>query len=336
MTGVLRYQDIVDILNQCRATGDIAEYHEGPEHFCELPSILGRGYYRHIQLRPGLQLELFDVQIRHHYHRHIRQHPQPMPLTLSYYLSGGCQVENTGLQAAQAEIAGKGYLYCLPNTAEVERYSAGQRIIRVQIKLSPEMFLAYGYPIEKLPGDVRRVIEHPEQALLYHPSQISATQRHLLQQILTWPYHGMTRHFYLEAKVLELLALHFDQMAGLSAAPALAASDIDRIYQARDILTQNMASPPSLSLLAQQVQLNERKLKEGFHQVFSTTVFAYLQHHRMQQAKQLLMAGDTTVQEVAQWVGYASRSSFVAAFKKQFGVAPSHYRQSPTDLPAAK
>jgi AraC-like DNA-binding protein len=336
MASVLGYQDIVAILNQCRATGDMAGYHEGPEHFYELPRLLGRGYYRHIQLRPGLQLELFDVQIRHHYHHYIRQHPQPMPLTLSYYLLGGCQVENTGLPASQEEMAGKGYLYCLPNTAEVERYPAEQRIIRVQIKLSPELFWAYGYPKEKLPPDVRQVIEHPEQARLYYPSQISAAQRHLLQQILQWPYHGLTRHFYLEAKALDLLALHLNQMTGLSTTPALAASDIARVYQAREILTQNMSCPPSLASLAKQVQLNERKLKEGFRQVFNTTVFAYLQHYRMQQAQQLLIAGDTTVQEVAQWVGYASRSSFVAAFKKQFGVAPSHYRQSPPDLPATE
>jgi AraC-like DNA-binding protein len=159
--------------------------------------------------------------------------------------------------------------------------------------------------------------------MLYTVGGITPAQQHVLTQIFQCGYQGITRQIYLEAKVLELLALHFDQMLTPPNIQPLAASDLDRVHYARDILIRDMANPPSLAELARQVQLNERKLKEGFRQAFNTTVFGYLQQHRLQQARQLLQAGSATVQETASYVGYASRSSFVAAFKKQFGIPPS-------------
>lgn len=178
------------------------------------------------------------------------------------------------------------------------------------------------------PIDLRRTLENPEKAILYNSSQITLAQQQILQQILEWPYQGIARHLYLEGKVLELLALHFNQVITgspkVSTAP-LKARDVDRIYEARDILIQNAAAPPSLAELSRQVHLNELKLTKGFRQVFDTTVFGYLYDYRMQQACQLLQTGNLNIQEVARSVGYASRSSFVAAFKKKFKVAPSFY-----------
>ena len=179
--------------------------------------------------------------------------------------------------------------------------------------------------IHELPTEMRTAIEHPERASLYYPTAITPAQQHVLQQIVQWPYQGITRQLYLEGKVLELLALHFEQMLAPRTYKSLLTRDIDRIYRARDILIQNMAHPPSLSELARQVQLNERKLKEGFHQVFDTTVFGYLHNHRMEQARYLLQTGQLNIQETARWVGYASRSSFVVAFKKKFQAVPSQY-----------
>ena len=183
--------------------------------------------------------------------------------------------------------------------------------------------------IHELPTPLKNAIDHPEKALLYYASDITPTQQHILQQILQWPYQGLTRQLYLEGKVLELLALYLNQMLSSHKTHrnALIAKDIDRIYQARDILIKNMTSPPSLPQLAKQVHLNERKLKQGFHQVFDTTVFGYLHSHRMEQAQHLLQTGQLNIQETARWFGYASRSAFVVAFKKKFQMTPSQYQK---------
>lgn len=51
---------------------------------------------------------------------------------------------------------------------------------------------------------------------------------------------------------------------------------------------KNFDNPPTLSDLAQQVRLSNRKLEQGFHQVFNTTVFGYLRQYRLKIAGELL------------------------------------------------
>ncbi|GAB4341955.1 MAG: hypothetical protein OHK0047_33800 [Leptolyngbyaceae cyanobacterium] len=103
-------------------------------------------------------------------------------------------------------------------------------------------------------------------------------------------------------------------------------SDLERLYQAQAILRQDLENPPSLLELAKQVGLNDYKLKSGFRQIFGTTVFGYLHQQRMQRAYELLTSSDLKVTEVASQVGYTSLSAFSTAFKKSFGISPSHCR----------
>ncbi|MEM9137664.1 MAG: AraC family transcriptional regulator [Cyanobacteria bacterium P01_F01_bin.42] len=329
MVKVLTGSEVSEILEECRANGEVADYTEGAEQFFELPSLLGHGYWRKIQLSHGIHLSMTDYE-KHKVHiDRIQQHSSTMPLTLTYYLSGGCSVDNDGIKSPFDETAGKSYLYCLPNTAETERYESGQRLRRVRIQITPELMSTFGEQLHDLPADVRQTIERPGKSIFHHSSKITPQQRQILQQLYRCPFRGITRQIYLEAKVLELVALHIDQLAA-SGQPShqLPANDIDRIYQAREILIRDMAQPPSLSELARHVQLNERKLKQGFRQAFGTTVFGYLYNHRMQQARELLEMGQLSIQEIAWCVGYASRSSFVAAFKKKFQTPPSLFQKS--------
>jgi AraC family transcriptional activator of mtrCDE len=49
---------------------------------------------------------------------------------------------------------------------------------------------------------------------------------------------------------------------------------------------------------------------------------------RMRQAAEQLTASALTVDEIIRHAGYASRSSFVRAFRKAYGIDPSSYRQA--------
>ncbi|MEM9809354.1 MAG: AraC family transcriptional regulator [Cyanobacteria bacterium P01_D01_bin.56] len=329
MVNFLTGNEVNEILDECRANGKVADYSRGHENFFELPLPLGQGYWRHVQLRPGMRLSISDLEKRQTHIHNIQQHPQTMPLTLSYYVSGGCVVENDGLRSSIEEIAGKSYLYCLPNTAEIERYEPRQRIRKVSVQFPPELISTFSGYLQELPFNVRQAIEQPGKVLFHHASTITPQQQQVLKQLFNCPFQGVTRQIYLEAKVMELIALQLDQLiTAEQSAKKLVTSDVDRIHQAREILIHNMVHPPSLTELARRVQLNERKLKQGFHQVFGTTVFGCLYNHRMQQARELLKTGQFNIQEIAQYVGYASRSSFVAAFKKKFQVPPSHFQKS--------
>lgn len=93
-------------------------------------------------------------------------------------------------------------------------------------------------------------------------------------------------------------------------------------------MINNFSNPPSLIDLARQVGLNERKLKQGFQQIFGTTVFGYLQNYRMQQAKQLLRNSNVTIASVAAAVGYRNSEAFSVAFQRQFAIGPKAYQLS--------
>lgn len=218
--------------------------------------------------------------------------------------------------------AGQSWFYCEELAKEPK--------LAVDIHLEADLFKRLmGDCLDKLPCALRRMIES-DDCLSVSPFQaITPTMRLALEQILNCPYQGTMKQLHLESKSIELLVLFLDQATteAITAIPRirLKPDDIERIHQAKQILTQQIDNPPSLLALARQVGLNECTLKRGFRQMFGTTVFGYVGDRRMEQARYLLLQGEMKVEEVAQAVGYANRSRFASAFRKKFGVNPKSY-----------
>lgn len=179
------------------------------------------------------------------------------------------------------------------------------------------------------PLPLPELVRSPEQLYYSQFGTITAPMQMVLHQIRHCPYTGITKQFYLESKAWELvtLCLHdiLSQEQSSVSASSLKPADIERTYHARDILLQHFDRPPTLPELARQSQINDCALKQGFRQVFGTTVFGYLHNYRLDCARQLLDQCTKTVIGVAHAVGFASRSSFARAFRKKFGVNPGEY-----------
>lgn len=143
-----------------------------------------------------------------------------------------------------------------------------------------------------------------------------------VDKIFNTSYKGTTRMMFLRSQVTELLS-HF--FAGLADAATLERKDPDRdkLYQVKDILADNLVTPPSLTELSKLIGLNSYKLKKNFKELFGVPVFKHLQNERLNKAHDLLRNGNTTIQEAAWGVGYESLSSFSNAFTKKFGFRPS-------------
>ncbi|NEQ23667.1 MAG: helix-turn-helix transcriptional regulator, partial [Microcoleus sp. SIO2G3] len=226
------------------------------------------------------------------------------------------------------EISGYNYLYYLPDMTETEEWQSNEPIQLVMIYADLDYFRAFDLGCEFpallqqiLKGDVRR----------FHQSLGKTTRqmKQILQQLLHCHYQGLTRQLYLESKALELLSLQFAQWSDSVRSPQpikFRSDDIDRLHHAKEILIENFNHPPSLMDLARQVGLNERKLKQGFQQIFGTTVFGYLQTYRMQQAQQLLRDSNVTIASVAAAVGYRNSEAFSVAFQRQFAINPKAYQ----------
>jgi len=152
----------------------------------------------------------------------------------------------------------------------------------------------------------------------------------VIRQILNCPYQGLMKRIYLESKVMELITLRLEQFLQdsrtISPFGSLQTDDIDRIYEAKTLLIQQLDQPPSVEALARKVGLNRRKLNDGFREVLGTTPFSYLRNYRLEQARQLLATSELSVEEIALKVGYLSRGNFATAFRKKFGMNPKPYQ----------
>lgn len=290
----------------------------------QYPEELGQGYSRWIEWRDGLVLTIDNYRPRDQLVMSLPDRPHPIECT--FHLAGSCRDGTTTIHAGQYAFYGSGLA---PKT--VTDSLSNQSIAWFSIHITPDLFRQWlGSQIEDASQPIHELLRQPDQPFYTHIGDTTAIMQTVLLQLLHCPYEGLIKRLYLESKVWELFTLLLHQVVCQhqnNACPLfkLKPDDIVRIHHARDILLKHFDNPPTLTELARQAQINECSLKQGFRQVFGTTVFNYLHHYRLDYSRQLLEQGSMTVTSVAQAVGFASRSSFARAFRQKFGTNPGQY-----------
>ncbi len=162
----------------------------------------------------------------------------------------------------------------------------------------------------------------------YGEENITPSMAIVLNQLFHYNLSPSIKQLYYKGKGYELLSLFFNQNEDPNAehCPFLMDEDnIVKIKKAKDIVIAQMAEPPGLQELADQVGLSLKKLKLGFKQVYGDSVYSFLFDYKMDYALKLLDSGSYNVNEVSIKVGYSTSSHFIAAFKKKFGTTPKKY-----------
>ena len=167
--------------------------------------------------------------------------------------------------------------------------------------------------------------------VLLNDRSIEITQRmkSILTDMFLFENKSYYKALYLRSKFMELLMLQFQEYETCTTsadASFINDSNFEKMKEARQIIDSNIAKPCTLLDLAQQVGTNECYLKKHFKQAFGTTVFGYLHKQRMEKARELLLAGNTKIAQVAKISGYKHASHFSTAFKKYFGSLPTQIR----------
>ncbi|PSB48606.1 AraC family transcriptional regulator [Cyanosarcina cf. burmensis CCALA 770] len=289
----------------------------------------GEHYTRFVEFRSEMELEIWEGNI-YRDESVLGQHEELMPLVSKFYLSGSHHVLTPGIKEIPddyVESGGQHYLLYLPNIDEIEQWSAGDRVKQIRIQFPLDWLRTYSKELDSLPITLRSLLDRPNPPRFHQSGGgITPAMLRVLRQIDDAPYSGAIKRIYLESKVLELLALQFNQLAenerAIHPLSSLKPVEIDRVYQARDILIKQLDDPPSLLDLARMVGLSDRKLRRGFRDIFGTTVFGYLHDYRMEQARLLLSVNKMRVADVAQTVGYSHLGHFIASFKRKFGITP--------------
>jgi AraC-like DNA-binding protein len=162
----------------------------------------------------------------------------------------------------------------------------------------------------------------------YNESDISPSMSIVLSQLFHYNLHPSIKNLYYKGKGYELLSLYFNQTEDPNAEQCpflIDEENVMKIRKAKEIIISNMAEPPGLQELADQVGLNLKKLKMGFKQIYGDTVYGFLFDYKMNYARKLLDSGSYNVNEVGLKIGYSTGSHFIAAFKKKFATTPKKY-----------
>ena len=141
------------------------------------------------------------------------------------------------------------------------------------------------------------------------------------------PVKGPAQRLWYQGKALELLAeFLFEQPAEVqtthSRQKQVARGRVEQVIQ---ILSGNLAEPPTLEQLGRQVGCSPYHLSRSFSREMGMTIPQYLRQIRMERAAELLKSARYNVTEVALEVGYSSLSHFSHAFCETMGCCPGLY-----------
>lgn len=197
------------------------------------------------------------------------------------------------------------------------------------IQFTPDYLVsvATGFPV--METWVQKVLAR-EPALLHHTN---ATARvdviNIIQEMLSTQYTGELLQLYLNARVMDLLFLCFENNMPVPAPGDihLWESDLAGIEAIRQELFTHLNKQYSLAHLALKAGMNKNKLAKGFRQVVGVPLFSYQLQMRMVKAKKLLLATDAPVTAIGYEVGYRDVQAFSKAFKKHYGLSPSEYKK---------
>jgi AraC-like DNA-binding protein len=165
----------------------------------------------------------------------------------------------------------------------------------------------------------------------YTEGDISPSMAIVLSQLFHYNLNPSIKNLYYKGKGYELLSLYFNRSEDPDAEQCpflIDEENVLKIRKAKEFIIANMAEPPGLQELADEVGLNLKKLKMGFKQIYGDTVYGFLFDYKMDYARKLLDSGSYNVNEVGLKIGYSTGSHFIAAFKKKFSTTPKKYLMS--------
>lgn len=116
-----------------------------------------------------------------------------------------------------------------------------------------------------------------------------------------------------------------EQRMGRTAAKLMTALDTDRLYADCDL---------SLRKLSDVTGVTKNHISETLSQHLGINFFDFVNRHRADEARRLLAETELSILEIGLEVGFNSRSTFNAAFKKHVGTPPSTYRAQARDTRA--
>ncbi|GAH38968.1 unnamed protein product, partial [marine sediment metagenome] len=100
-----------------------------------------------------------------------------------------------------------------------------------------------------------------------------------------------------------------------------------RLARAIEVLTENLAEPPSIAELAALVGLSPSHFSRAFSASAGCSPYEWLSRKRVERAKWLLETTSRSTTDIALELGYCSPNHFASRFRQLTGVSPRDWRR---------
>ncbi len=172
----------------------------------------------------------------------------------------------------------------------------------------------------------RAVFPEKESSFVSIPESMGADQRNVVATLLQPPVPKAAQALWYQSKALELMAhLLFAPKDPELFCMRQKRVARDRVERTKELLARDVANPPTLEALGQEVGCSPFYLSRIFSREVGLTIPQFLRNLRMERAAELLRSGRYNVTEAATEVGYASLSHFSKAFCETIGCCPALY-----------
>lgn len=273
----------------------------------------------------GVSIEWHEFQLERDLAWSGSFHPGSLELCLNFSGAGSLLGGSAEQQIAPGQLA----LYTVgakPPRA-VRKAGGIHRFITVEISPSFLRSQCFGRE-ESLKAPLREFLRERGQApacleILPLTTPLLAMRTALLSP----PVPDAAHEAWYLAKVLEILAHSVFQE---NAATELFChrhqrQNRERVERARYLLERDLENPPSLDMLAREIECSPFHLSRLFAEVTGMSIPKFLRTRRIEAAAELLRGGRMSVTETAMAVGYSSLSAFNKAFVEQMGCCPGLY-----------
>lgn len=99
------------------------------------------------------------------------------------------------------------------------------------------------------------------------------------------------------------------------------------VRRAEEWLKAHYSEPHAVAGVVAVTEIAERSLKRRFKSATGSTLIAYVQNLRIEEAKRFLETSDVSADDIAALVGYDNTAFFRRLFKRGTGLTPGAYRR---------
>ena len=163
----------------------------------------------------------------------------------------------------------------------------------------------------------------------FYQGNYSIKAADLMEDINDKNFTGFLRNLFLEGKAFEMLVIQIaqyeDDENGENLPQILRKSDIQKVDYVAKRIQGDLSTNPTVESLAKEAGTNVNKLQEGFKYVYNFTVNKYMQHVKLEAAKEMLMLSEKNISEIVTAIGLNNRSYFSKIFKEKYGVSQKYF-----------